>query len=108
MPNGVDQNWVRLVAAVDGFYLEHGRWPSRVLLYGPAIKTLKTLVFSEESFAKLTSKIDLVSSESPVVAEDDFGNQYSYGKRGFPKSRPSPSAEDWLGVQPDGPGMNHR
>jgi len=103
MPNGVDQNWVRLLAAVDGFYLEHRSWPNRVLLHGPAIKTLQTHVFSEASFAKITLRIELVPSDSGVIAEDDNGNQYNYGKQGFPENRPSPSAEEWFGVQPDGP-----
>ena len=71
------------------------------------IETLRTIVFSEESFAKLTSRLELVPSESPVVAEDDDGNQYSYGEQGIPEKQPSPSAEDWLGVQPDGPGTKH-
>jgi hypothetical protein len=105
MPNGVDQNWIRLCAAVEGFYGLHGKWPRRVLIFPQAIETLRTLVFSEESFVKLISRLELVPSECPVVAEDDEGNQYSFGELGFPEGRPSPSAEEWLGVQPDGPGM---
>ncbi len=107
MPNGFDQSWIRLCAAVDGFYLSHGKWPTRVLLYATAENTLRTIVFSEESFAKLTSRLELLPSESPFVAEDDFGNQYSFGQQGFPERRPSPSAEDWIGVQPDGTGAKH-
>jgi hypothetical protein len=107
MPNGFDQSWIRLCAAVDGFHHSHGKWPPRVLIFPTAIKTLRTIVFSEESFAILTSRLELVPSESPFVAEDDDGNQYSFGKQGFPESRPSPSTEDWLGLQPDGPGTKH-
>ena len=107
MPNGIDQPWIRLCAAVDGFYLSHGKWPSRVLLVAPAIRSLRAVVFSEESFAKLTSRLELVPSEPGVIAEDDDGNQYNFGRQGFPESRPFPSAEDWLGVQPDGPGTKH-
>ena len=79
MPNGVDQNWVRLCAAVDGFHISYGKWPLRVLICPQAIETLRTSVFSEESFVKLTSRLELIPSESPVVAEDDEGNRYSYG-----------------------------
>ncbi len=107
MPNGFDKNWIRLCAAVDGFYVSHGKWPRRVLLYAPAIEDLRTSVFSNESFAKLTARLDLVPSESPMVAQDDDGNEYSYGEEGFPQKKPSPSAADWLGLQPDGPGRNH-
>ena len=106
MPNGYDQSWVRLCAAVDGFYHVHGKWPTRVQVFPNAMKTLRTVVFSEESFAKLTSRLELVQSESPYVAEDDHGNHYSFGKQGFPVVRPTPCAEEWLGLQPDGPGRN--
>jgi len=71
------------------------------------METLRTIVFSEESFAKITSRIELVPSESSMVAEDDDGNEYSYGKQGFPESRPTPSAEEWLEVHPDGPGTEY-
>jgi len=107
MPNGFDKNWRMLCAAIDGFYVSYGKWPSRVLLFAEAIENLRRDVFSLESFAKLSARLDLVSSESPIVAQDDDGNQYSYGEQGFPMSQPSPSAEEWLGLQPDGPGSKH-
>jgi len=28
MPNGDDKNWVRLCAALDGFFGRYGRWPT--------------------------------------------------------------------------------
>jgi len=107
MPNGFDKNWRRLCAAIDGFYVSYGKWPHRVLLYAGAIENLKTQVFTEESFEKLMTKLDLVPSESPMIAQDDDGNQYNYGEQGFPVTQPSPSTEEWLGLKPDGPGSNH-
>lgn len=107
MPNGFDKNWVRLCAAVDGFYVSYGKWPPRVLLFAGAIENLKTDVFSHESFAKLVSKLDLVASESPMIAQDDDGNQYSYGEQGFLEQEPPVSAVDWLSIEPDGPGKKH-
>jgi len=107
MPNGFDKNWRRLCAAIDGFYVSHGKWPSRVLLFSEAIENLKTDVFTEESFAKLEARLDLVPSEASMIAQDDDGNQYSYGEQGFPETQPSPSAEEWIGLQPDGPGSKH-
>ncbi len=107
MPNGFDKNWWRLCAAIDGLYVSHGKWPSRVLLFPLAIEDLKTNVFTKESFAKLTSRLDLVPSESPMVAQDDDGNQYSYDEQGFPEIKPSLSTEEWLGLQPDGPWSKH-
>jgi len=107
MPNGFDKNWVRLCAAIDGFYVSHGKWPSRVLLFAGASETLKADVFSKKSFAKLVSKVDLVVSESPMLAQDDDGNHYNYGEQGFPDTKPPISAADWLGIEPDGPGKEH-
>ena len=104
MPNGFDKNWVRLCAAIDGFYISHGKWPNRVLLFAGSIQNLKEDVFSQESFARLVSKLELVASESPMIAQDDEGNQYNYGNQGFPETRPLMSANDWLGIEPDGPG----
>ena len=102
--NGFDQNWIRLCAAIDGFYVSYRKWPSRVLLCADVIEDLKVSVFSQESFAKLAATVDLVASGSPIVAQDDEGNEYSYGERGFPENRPPVSAADWLGLRPDGPG----
>jgi hypothetical protein len=97
MPNGVDKNWVRFCAAVDGFFLEFGPWPTRVRAFPVALDDLRSL-FRNESFDRITAKLELVPGGSLFVAEDDA---YSYGDRGFPASRPRPRAEEWLGVHPD-------
>lgn len=101
MPNGYDKNWVRLCAAVNGFRAEYGRWPTRVRLYAGALEDLRENVFSPESFARLTAKLRLVPDDTAMVAEDDEGRQYSYGEKGFPSSRPTPTAQEWLDVHPD-------
>ena len=33
MPNGADKNFVRLCAALNGFRLRYGKWPTRVVIY---------------------------------------------------------------------------
>ncbi len=104
MPNGFDKNWVRLCAAVDGFFQRHGHWPSSVIMRPEVLDDLREDVFSEETFRVLSSKLELVPGEAPIVAEDAEGNHYSYGHDGFPSSRPSPSAQEWLGVRADGRG----
>ena len=105
MPNGFDKNWVRLCAAVDGFFQRHGHWPSRVIMFPESLEDLREYVFSKETFSVLSSKLELVPGEAPVVAVDTEGNRYSYGEDGFPSGRPSPSAQEWLGVRPDGRGL---
>ena len=101
MPNGHDKNWIRLCAAVDGFRVRHGRWPTRVHMHALSLDDLRQHVFSRPDFAKLEKKIELVAgSKTEMIAEDDCGAQYDYGKEGFPPSRPKPSAAEWLGVKP--------
>ena len=100
MPNGHDRNWVRVCAAVDGFYIRYGRWPTRVRLFPVTLADIRDHLFTPNDYARITSKVSLVPDEAPVIAEDDSGASYSYGKEGFPKRRPSPSAEEWFGVFP--------
>ena len=107
MANGFDKNFMRLCGAVNGFRVTHGIWPTRVRLFPGALEDLQRNVFSPESFAKLTAKLDLVADEAPMIAEDDAGQRYSYGDQGFPDENPEPDAHQWLGVIPDGPGHEH-
>ena len=102
MPNGADKNWVRLCAALDGFYMRYGRWPTRVRVFPAAHADLREQLLSPEALAILESKLQLVADEASMLAEDDEGRAYDYGKEGFPPQRPHPRAAEWLGVQPNG------
>jgi len=102
MPSGFDKNFVRLCGAVEGFRSRYGVWPRKVRLFPGALEDLENSVFSDEMFGKLKAKLELVPDDAPIVAEDDEGRQYSYGKAGFPESKPA----EWLGVVPDGPGKH--
>jgi len=101
MPNGDDKNWIRALAAIEGFKVRYGTWPSRLRLFPAALQNIREDLFSPAMFAKLTEKIQLIADEAPMVAEDNLGNQYSYGKDGFPSTRPNPRAGEWLEVHPD-------
>lgn len=100
MPNGYDKNWVRLCAAINGFRLRHGRWPTRVRMRPLVLEDLRENVFSRRTFAKIEAKLELIADDALMVAEDDTGAHYDYEKEGFPAKRPHPSAADWLGVEP--------
>jgi hypothetical protein len=100
MPNGHDRNWVRVCAAVDGFYIRYNRWPTRVRLFPVALADLRDHLFTPDDYARITSKVSLIPDDAPVIAEDDTGASYNYGKESFPKRRPSLSAEEWFGVSP--------
>ena len=100
MPNGHDKNWIRVCAAIEGFRVRHGRWPTRVRLFPVALAELRDHLFTPDDFAKITSKIALVPDDAPMIAEDDTGASYNYGKEGFSKKKPDIRASDWLAVTP--------
>src|SRR4051812_30222773 len=100
MPNGHDKNWVRVCAAIDGFRVRYGRWPTRVRIFPASLANIYQL-FSQADRAKIDAKLTLVADEALIVAEDDLGGSYSYGQEGFPSARLTPSANDWLDVQPN-------
>lgn len=99
MPNGHDKNWFRLCGAINGFRVRYGRWPTRVRLFPVSLEDLRS-IFSQEDLARIVSLVKLVADEAPFVAEDETGANYNYGVEGFPKVRPTPSAQEWLGVHP--------
>jgi hypothetical protein len=103
MPNGHDKNWIRLCAAIDGFKNRFKHWPTKVLLPKDILYDLEEVIFMPESMLNIREKITLVVADEPVVAQDEDGNQYSYGDEGFPKRRPRFNAAAWLGVSPDRP-----
>jgi hypothetical protein len=106
MPNGNDRNWVRVRAALEGFFVRHGRWPTRVRLYPDTLRDLRDHLFLPASWRRLTDALTFVADEhAPIVAEDDDGNAYSYGEDFLPE-RPRVTAEQWLGVAPDAPGAH--
>lgn len=96
---GGSKSLVRLLAAIEGFYVKHGHWPMRVRVFPGFIHSIKNDILSEAQYAALASKIELVpDEEAPVVAEDSEGRTYSYGMEGFSKSKPVIRAEQWLGL----------
>lgn len=100
MPNGHDKNWVRLCAAVDGFHLRYGRWPTRVRLFPGALANIRDYLFTPDDYARITAKVALVPDNAPMIAEDDSGASYNYGAESFPETHPTPSAYEWFGVSP--------
>ncbi|HEY6018868.1 MAG TPA: hypothetical protein VIY48_02965 [Candidatus Paceibacterota bacterium] len=96
---GGSKSLVRVLAALDGFYVRHGHWPTRVRVFPGFIRSIKDDILSAPQYQALTAKIELVpDEEAPVVAEDNEGNVYSYGAEGFSKSKPAIRAAQWLGL----------
>ena len=98
MPNGDDADWVRVCAAIDGFRVQLGKWPTRVRLFPGALEGLRDHVLTPEGFTVVLSVIDLVPDESaPMIAEGFEGETYNYGRQGFPDPKPDERARDWFG-----------
>jgi hypothetical protein len=102
MPNGHDKNWIRLCGALDGFFLRHGSWPTRIKLERAPFDDLRSGLFTRKSWLKLQTRITFVVVEqASFVAEGASGQTYTYGTSGVPGESPTQSAEAWLGVAPD-------
>lgn len=99
MPNGREKNLVRLCAAVDGFRSRYGRWPTRVRLFPEALANIRDQLLSPDGYARITSKVNLVADDATMIAEDDSEASYNYGKEGFPKNLPSPSAWECFDIR---------
>lgn len=94
------KNWNRLCAALDGFYVRYGRWPTRVRAHPGSLADIRDDIFTPEDYAKIQAKVTLIEDGNSMVAEDDPGCSYDYGKEGLPDHRPAPMAAEWLGVKP--------
>jgi hypothetical protein len=104
MQNRDHKDWVRLCETIDGFRVEHGRWPTKILLSEGIFKNLKHDVFTKERFTRIEENLSFVVEDVPIIAADDSGRSYSYEDLGLPKKRPEITAQECLNVftnQPD-------
>lgn len=96
MPNGADKNVVRLCAAIDGFRVRYGSWPTVARLWPGCIKDLQQCL-TPEGFSRIQSKLRLIEAEGATVqVEDEHGRSYDYGQDGFPETELDIRAEEWL------------
>ena len=94
MPNGADKNWRRFCVAVEEFRVRYHHWPTSIRVDESLIKDLLT----PQDFARLKTKITIISEGIEYIAEDERGNSYNYSKDGFSFEKPVIRAEEWLGV----------
>ena len=103
MPNGYNKNWIRLCAALSGFRIRYGIWPTRVRISPAILDNLHQDLFSPEGFAKLEEKLQFIPGDEPFLVEDEEGRSYNYSLEGFPTQKPDVDAIDWLDISPDMP-----
>ncbi len=98
MPNGDDKNWIRVCASIDGFRARHGAWPKRVRVMPIAFVDLASHVLSSLGFALVSSIVEIVpEDDAEMIAEDDSGAEFCYGREGFPDDAPEPTTLAWFG-----------
>lgn len=100
MPNGAEKNWIRLLAAVDGYWQRYGAWPTHVVLPEVCLADLRDHILSTDDFVRLRSVITLEVEEDRFAATDGADRAYDYMSEGFPEIRPNVSAIDWLRMTP--------
>lgn len=91
-------NLVRVLAAIDGFRRRHGSWPERLQMHDAALVDLVTRHLTPFGFFLLQSKLKLeISRETNIVAVDQHGRSFDYGREGQHHKPSGVSAADWLG-----------
>lgn len=107
MPNGVDEIWVRVCAAIDGFRVVYGWWPKRVRIMPTCYVNLVSHILNPQGYALVSSFVELVPEEdADIIADDESGNEYSYGKLGFSQREADPPTRDWFGSAVLRPGLH--
>lgn len=102
MPNGAEKNWVRMCAAIDGFRARYGRWPKRVRVHPMIFANLVGHVLTPIGFAVVSAVVGIEADTSSepeltLVAVDDDGCAYDYGRDGFPEGFEDQRAQEWFG-----------
>jgi hypothetical protein len=93
------QTLARILAAIEGFFVTYGQWPSAIRLTPGYIEHLQNEILSPAAFSKLTEKVALIPDESAtVIAENSIGQHYNYGLSGFSKVKPPVRAREWLSL----------
>jgi hypothetical protein len=103
LPNGYEKNWIRLCAALSGFRVRYGIWPSRVRISPVILDNLRQDLFSPEGFAKLEEKLQFIPGGEAFLVEDEEGRSYNYSLEGFPLQKPDVDPVYWLDTSPDIP-----
>ena len=87
----------RLLDTLNGFKEKYGHWPTRMHLPAPAVEALRATHLTPLGFQLLKSKLQLVEGKSDkLLAEDDAGLAFDYGKEGWSGKRSPGGADEWL------------
>lgn len=91
-------NLVRILQALDGFFARHRCWPSVISLCADCLVDLATHHLTPFGFFLLQSKVELrVIPEVSIIAQDDAGRTFDYGREGWTFENDGIPARVWLG-----------
>jgi 8-oxo-dGTP pyrophosphatase MutT (NUDIX family) len=90
-------NIVRVLQAIGGFHAIHGCWPITVEMRPECLVDLVARHLTSASFFHLLNRLKLViSDEINVIAADDSGHVFNYGRQGGSVGNAEKSARAWL------------
>jgi len=98
MPNGVGRHLFKVEHVIGAFHAKYGVWPTRLRLHPVVFHTLKEVLLTNDGFAKLVHKLEVVvGEEAGIIATDEGGRQIDIRttELGFETSQ---QAHDWLGL----------
>lgn len=100
MPNGEDKNWVRACAAMEGFFMRYGHWPTRLRFPRPAFEEFRQL-FHPDVLQQFLARFEIVIDDRFFAAESDGGRRYDYMVEGLPTGPLRCSAREHFGASPE-------
>lgn len=92
-------NFVRTLQALDGFRATHGCWPTRLQMSPACLADLAVHHLTPLGFYRLQSKVRLeISDESQLIARDESGRCFDYGRHGWDVKNMGQPAREWLEI----------
>lgn len=90
----------RILAVIQGFHRNFGRWPTRIKLDPALFNYVAREILTPEAVEELKKKVELEFAEGfdDLLAYDREGNEWSYGSHEIPRS--TAEAEIWLFGRP--------
>ena len=83
MPNGGERNYIRLCAAIDGFRVRYGVWPTHVVVEQPYVDEIRDRILMPGEFDRLNRDVKIVAGDARFRAVGEHGTVYDYEADGF-------------------------
>ncbi len=92
-------NLVRVLQAIGGFYATHNQWPTKLQIRPECLIDLVARHLTPAGFFRLQCRVTLVlSDEINVIAADDAGRVFDYGRQGYHAPNAEAPVREWLGI----------